>query len=75
MFPASQTSVVLGCIGLAESLSFAALGVLNSVIMSDDCNPNMFLIFFMTLAACSLVSTPVTWFTSEECKDRDKEDS
>ena len=29
--------------------------------MTDDSNPHMFLIFFLTLAGCSLLSLPVTW--------------
>ena len=37
--------------------------------MSDDSNPNRFLIFFMTLAGCSLVSIPFTWFVSDSKKE------
>ena len=39
------------------------------VIMSDDSNPDRFLIFFMTLAGCSLVSIPITWFVSDSKKE------
>ena len=37
--------------------------------MSDDSNPDRFLIFFMTLAGCSLVSIPITWFVSDSKKE------
>ena len=37
--------------------------------MSDDSNPNRFLIFFMTLAGLSLLSIPITWFVSESKKE------
>ena len=37
--------------------------------MSDDSNPNRFLIFFMTLAGLSLVSIPITWFVSDSKKE------
>ena len=33
--------------------------------MTDDSNPHMFLIFFLALAGCSLVSLPVTWLVSD----------
>ena len=33
--------------------------------MADDSNPHMFLIFFLTLAGCSLLSLPVTWGVRE----------
>ena len=33
--------------------------------MTDDSNPHMFLMFFLALAGCSLVSLPVTWWLSE----------
>ena len=34
-------------------------------IMTDDSDPHMFLIFFLTLAGCTLLSLPVTWWVSE----------
>ena len=37
--------------------------------MADDSNPNRFLIFFMILAGCSLVSIPITWFVSDRRKE------
>ena len=33
--------------------------------MTDDSDPHMFLIFFLSLAGCSLVSLPVTWWVSD----------
>ena len=69
MFPGPNTYIVIGCIGLAESFSYGALGILNAVIMSDDSNPNMFLIFFITLGVFSLVSVPTTWFVSDGDND------
>ena len=82
LFPGQFASVVIGCIGLAESFSYGALGVLNTVdikidhppvhdmlqcyipqaIMTDEDNPSMFLTFFLVLAACSLMTVPVTFF-------------
>ena len=59
LFPGRNVSVVLGAIGLAETLSFAALGVMNCLIFSDE-SSNTFLILFLTLATCSLISVPVT---------------
>ena len=79
LFPGQFASVVIGCIGLAESFSYGALGVLNTVdikidhvtcctcytpqaIMTDEDNPSMFLTFFLVLAACSLMTVPVSFF-------------
>ena len=33
--------------------------------MTDDSNPHMFLMFFLALDGCSLVSLPVTWLVSD----------
>ena len=33
--------------------------------MTDDSDPHMFLMFFLSLAGCSLLSLPVTWWLSE----------
>ena len=33
--------------------------------MSDDKNPNMFLIFFITLGVFCLLSIPTTWFVTD----------
>ena len=38
------------------------------VVMADDSNPDKFLIFFLTLAACSLLSVPATWLVSNKRK-------
>ena len=42
--------------------------------MADDSNPHMFLIFFLTLAGCSLLSLPVTWGV-RETRDKPGEDN
>ena len=85
LFPGQFTYVVIGCVGLAESISYVALGILNMVtatcsncymsklfipqaIMADDSNPQMFLIFFLTLAGCSLLSLPVTWCVRDKSR-------
>ena len=90
LFPGQFTYVVIGCVGLAESISYVVLGILNMVtttcsycymsklfipqaIMADDSNPQMFLIFFLTLAGCSLLSLPVTWCVRES-RDKSSED-
>ena len=36
--------------------------------MADDSNPQMFLIFFLTLAGCSLLSLPVTWCVRDKSR-------
>ena len=41
--------------------------------MADDSNPQMFLIFFLTLAGFSLLSVPVTWCVRES-RDKPTED-
>ena len=33
--------------------------------MTDDSDPHMFLMFFLSLAGCSLVSLPVTWLVND----------
>ena len=43
-------------------------------IMADDSNPHMFLIFFLTLAGCSLLSLPVTWCVRDQSRDKLRED-
>ena len=46
---------------------------MSQVIMADDSNPQMFLIFFMTLAGFGLLSLPVTWCVRES-RDKSSED-
>ena len=65
MFPGPNTYIVIGCIGLSESFSYGTLGILNAVIMSNDKDPNMFMIFFITLGVFSLLSIPTTWFVTD----------
>ena len=72
LFPGSHGHVVLGAIGLAETFSYAALGVINKVIMSQETN-NMFLHLFLTLAACSLLALPATAAVSSSEKYKQKE--
>ena len=72
--------------GLAQSFSYGALGILNTVresppvtsrkkftplqvIMSDDSSPVRFLIFFLSLAGCSLLSVPTTWFVADKRRE------
>ena len=64
--------MVLGAIGLAETFSYAALGVINKVIMSEETN-NMFLTLFLTLAACSLLAIPTTAAVSSSDKYKQEE--
>ena len=37
--------------------------------MSDDSSPVRFLIFFLSLAGCSLLSVPTTWFVADKRKE------
>lgn len=66
LFAGPHISVVIGCVGLAQSFSYGALGILNKLIMDDDSYDGRFLIFFLALAACSLLSVPTTWFVSNK---------
>ena len=47
---------------------------ISQAIMADDSNPHMFLIFFLTLAGCSLLSLPVTWCVRES-REKPREDN
>jgi len=66
LFPGVHSSVVVGTVGLSDSFSYAALGIINKLIMSKDDDPRMFLWFFMTLATCSFLAIIVTSFVSFE---------
>lgn len=68
LFSGAHTSVVIGCVGLAESFSFGTLGILNTAIMSQE-SDSMFLVLFLTLAGFSLVSIPLTWFVADSKKE------
>ena len=59
LFPGSHGHVVLGAIGVSETFSYAALGVINLVVMSGETS-NIFLTLFLTLASCSLLAVPIT---------------
>ena len=39
--------------------------------MADESNPDRYLIFFLTLAAITCVSLPVTWLVSDDISDKD----
>ena len=72
LFPGSHGHVVLGAIGLAETFSYAALGVINKVILSEE-TENMFLLLFLTLAGCSLLALPTTAAVSSSDKYQQEE--
>ena len=59
--------------GLAETFSYAALGVLNSLVMSNDSDPLMFLYLFLILAVCSLFALVVTASVSDPALDGTKD--
>ena len=64
LFPGPHGHVVLGAIGLSETFSYAALGVINLLVMSDETS-QMFLVLFLTLAGCSLLAVPITAAVSD----------
>ena len=59
--------------GLAETFSYATLGVLNSLVMSNDSDPLMFLNLFLILAVCSLLALVVTASVSDPTLDTTKD--
>jgi len=71
LYPGSSSYVAFACISLAETFSYALLAILNKFIMDDDTNPKMFMIFFLVLASCSLISVPITWFVKENPNKND----
>ena len=64
LFPGEYSYVVVGSIGLAESFTFATLGIINKVLMSEEDDPYMYLYFFLTLAAFSFITVPIQWAVS-----------
>ena len=60
LFDSEHASVVVGSIGLSDSFSYAALGLINTFIISREEDERMFLWFFLTLACCALLAVPVT---------------
>ena len=66
LFPGKFGSVTLGAIGLSETFSFFAFGVMNSLIFSADINT--FLTLFLTLAGVSLLAVPTTALVSRTTK-------
>ena len=67
LFPGAHGHVVLGAIGLAETFSYAGLGVINLLIMSNETSQT-FLVLFLTLAAFSLLAVPITAAVSDAKK-------
>ena len=59
--------------GLAETFSYATLGVLNSLVMSNDSDPLMFLYLFLILAVCSLLALVVTASVSDPALEATKD--
>ena len=58
-----------GFSGLADSFSYAFLGIINAYIMSRDEDPKMFLWFFISLSVCSFLAIIVTSMVSSEIKN------
>ena len=52
--------------GLADTFSYAFLGIVNKFIMSRDEDPKMFLWLFISLAGCSFLAVFVTSMVSTE---------
>jgi len=73
LFNNANTSVVIGTIGLADSFSYLALGILNKFIISQEEDEKMFLWFFVTLASCSFLGIFVSYFVSSECPAEEEE--
>jgi len=63
-FKSPLNSVVVGTVGLADTFSYAFLWVVNSLIMSRDKDPNMFLWLFISLGFCSFLAIFVTFHVS-----------
>ena len=56
-------------VGLAESLSYVFLGIINAYVLSQDDDPQMFLWFFISLSLCSFSAILVTSMVSDEHRD------
>jgi len=74
LFRHPLNSVVVGTIGLADTFSYGALGILNSVVMSKDSDPLMFLYLFIVLASCSFLALIVTACVSDPQPEKDKQE-
>merc|ERR1712013_103304 len=76
-FKSIHNSVVVGCIGLADTFSYLTLGIINKVLMVQDEDNDMFLWFFITLASFSFLAVIITRLVSsdgEVDKVEDKEE-
>jgi len=76
-FKSIHNSVVVGCIGLADTFSYLTLGIINKVLMVQDDDDDMFLWFFITLASFSFLGVIITRLVSsdgEVDKVEDKEE-
>jgi len=63
-FKSIHNSVVVGTIGLADTFSYLALGIINKVFMVQDDHHDMFLWFFITLASFSFLGVIITRLVS-----------
>jgi len=66
LFKGAHSGVVVGTIGLSDSFSYAVVGILNKLIMSQDEDPQTFLWLFLTLASCSFLAIFVSSLVSSE---------
>jgi len=75
-FKSIHNSVVVGTIGLADTFSYLALGIINKVFMVQDDHHEMFLWFFITLASFSFLGVIITRLVSSADVDKveDKEE-
>jgi len=75
LFRSVHNGVVVGTIGLADSFSYAFLGLVNKFIMSNEDDPLMFLWLFVTLSVCSFVAIIVTSLVTPTERAKRKESS
>ena len=59
LFAGSHGHVALGAVSSAETLSFAVVGLLNKMVMTEETS-NMFLLLFLTLAGFSLLGRAIS---------------
>jgi len=72
LFKSVHNSVVVGTIGLADTFSYLALGIINKFILAKDEDHNMFLWFFITLASFSFLGIIITRKVSSDDVDEVK---
>lgn len=66
LFSGPHVSVVQGSVGLADTFGYFCVGIINSLVMSRDEDPKMFLWFFLVLATCSFLTVVVTAMVTNE---------